>query len=184
MIRNKQNRNAGFSLIETLVTILVSSFVFASASLMLTIGLKSYEKINTEVVLQSESQYAEHFVTELFQEASSYKEIATGSLPTGVKEAIQVVRGTETCMLVLTDKGQLLYGIIDAGEDGSLPAESEQVSQVVNRERYKTYLAKNLSTLTFSPSPEDKVVTLEFKFALLGKSYNSVAIIKLRNRTF
>lgn len=180
MKQGNRNRNAGFSLIETLITLLVSSFVFASAALMLTIGLKSFEKVNTEVILQSESQFAEHFLTETFQEATSYKEVS--SLPSGVSQAIQIKKGTQTFMLVHID-GMLLYGQVEAGEDGNLPAEQAQVTQIVERERYKTFLAKNLNTFSFSDDTHDKVVTITFNFALLGKSYNSMSVIKVRNRT-
>lgn len=67
--------NRGFSLVELIVTLLVSSFVILAASFFLTASLSTFNRNNTEVSLQMESQIASNLIENLVVEATSCKYI-------------------------------------------------------------------------------------------------------------
>ena len=55
--------NKGFTLMELVVTMLVSSIVVAAVAGFLSMGLNYYRRTNAETTLQTESQVSELFLT-------------------------------------------------------------------------------------------------------------------------
>lgn len=68
-----QQNNKGFSLIELIVTILISSVVMLAVVGLLTTGLNLYKNVNAETQLQIEAQAACGRIEELVQEAQYLK---------------------------------------------------------------------------------------------------------------
>ena len=70
-IKKLHRSNEGFSLMELVVTMLISSLVTTAVAGFLSMGLNYYRRTKAEAALQTESQVAELFLTELFQESRS-----------------------------------------------------------------------------------------------------------------
>ena len=68
-----QQNNEGFSLVELIVTILISSVVMAGVVGLLITGLNLYENVSAETKLQIEGQAACGRIDELVQEAQYLK---------------------------------------------------------------------------------------------------------------
>lgn len=180
------NKNAGFSLIELLVTILVSSMIFATASILMSIGLRQYQTVNAEVMLQTESQIAEFFITEQLQEATDFKKLSSSELVSGVTSAIQIKKGTDEYMLAYIGD-ELRFGKVSAGKTST-----EQLTELKAKDKHETFLAQHITSFSFSAPDYTSVVDettgngfviVGYKFEVLNKTYTSNSFIKLRNKT-
>ena len=176
---DKLRNNHGFSLIEMIVTLLASSMVFATASLLLITGLNQYKMVNAETVLQEESQIAQFFVTEQFQEAMNYNVIADGSLPSGYNKAVEIQKADGWYILAKVGN-ELRYGKADGADT------SERLTDFSGKAKSKTFLASNISELTFNVNSFTEAknygyVYITYKFAFQGKSYSTNSVINLRN---
>ena len=61
--------NQGYSLVELIVTILVSSMVMTMVMIFISISTKSYDRINKDTVLQTEAQMATSYIGDIAIEA-------------------------------------------------------------------------------------------------------------------
>lgn len=68
-----QLNNKGFSLIEMLVALAISTFVVVSAVTVVTYGLKMYDKSGKETKIQSEVQFTGNLVGDLIKTGNSTK---------------------------------------------------------------------------------------------------------------
>lgn len=180
--------NEGFSLMELIVTMLVSAVVTAAAAGFLVAGVQFYNRANAETTVQMESQVAELFITELIQESSEHWFVTT--CPTGVDSALIVNRnevetdvstGAEVELVsVVVRKGSLLwYG---TAKKSDFEADTTgTINAVASRPKGEAFLAdcvKNFIVL----DPESGLVRIEMEFEELGKTYKSNTIIALRNK--
>ncbi len=74
---NKMN-NAGFSLVELIVAMLITSVVSLSVMAFVSLSTREYTTTNSEVGIQVESSAAEDFITKTLREATDYKFITNG----------------------------------------------------------------------------------------------------------
>lgn len=74
---NKMN-NSGFSLVELIVAMLITSIVSLSVMAFVSLATNEYTSTNSEVGIQVESSSAENFLTKTIREATDYKFIANG----------------------------------------------------------------------------------------------------------
>ena len=176
--------NGGYSLVELIVTILISGVVMLAVMGFLTSGLNHFRNVNSESLLQMESQMTELFVTELIQEATDYRTVAGTDLPSGVSAALEIERGTEYYILALVGN-ELRFGTPTTGS-----TVSEKVANVAAQDRNKTFLAQYVTDFSLASGGETfddaknnffqgTLVTIEYQVD--QKSYTSSSLIKLQN---
>lgn len=174
----------GFSLMELIVTILVSAVVTTAAAGFLGAGMQYYNNATHETKLQKESQVAELFITEMIQEAKEYNEIPSSAYPAGagIAFAIKVKRGAETSV-VLQKENQLWYSVVTATDDGAM------INEVLAKGKAGAFLADNVESFVVTPGNwEDAfkntngIVTVDMVFKVQDKQYTDKSIISLRNR--
>ena len=143
--------NKGFSLIELIVTMLVSSIVTAAVVGFLAMGLNFYRRTNAETALQTESQVAELFLTELLQECQTYN-VLTG-YPSGVTYAVEISR--DGVMYIVAQKGEyLVFGEADM----SKTSDSERIQSVSGKGMEDVFLAKHVQLFTLDPTERSVAV--------------------------
>lgn len=176
--------NGGYSLVELIVTVLISGVVMLAVMGFLTSGLNHFRSVNSESLLQMESQMTELFVTELIQESTDFRTVADTDLPSGVSAALEVERGTEYYILALVGN-ELRFGTPTTGS-----SVTDKVANVAAQSRNKTFLAQYVTDFsldsdldTFTKAKEfdyvGTVVTIQYQVD--QKSYTSASLIKLQN---
>lgn len=184
--RRKKSRfsDSGASLIELIVTVLISSVVLLAVVGFLKTGLQHYRTVNSETMLQMESQVMELFVTELFQEASDFRVIDSAVYPAEVSYAVEVQRDG-VYILALTED-ELWFSEVTAGE-----TDSNKLNELKTQNgegRSKAFLAKyvkgfGLNTESFAKAVSDYsgLVGVYVTFKVDEKEYYSNSLISLRN---
>ena len=185
--RKKLHRsNEGFTLIELIVTMLISSIVTAAVAGFLSMGLNYYQRTNAETSLQTESQVAELFLTELLQEAADYKVLDSGDYPAGVDYAVEVKRADSGKVSIVVRKGTaLLYGEVDVSGN---PSVTELIQAVSSKGMEEVFLAQYISGFSVSPAIwadaidlNHGLVNLGLEFNINGKTYTGDETVLLRN---
>ncbi len=100
-----KSSNAGFSLVELIVAMLITSVVSISVIAFVSLAFNEYSATNSEVGIQMESSSAEDFLTKSIREATDYKYFGTSSFNTteldgsikveNFDNPILIVRGAE-----------------------------------------------------------------------------------------
>lgn len=184
---NPHLSNEGFSLMELIVTMLVSAVVVAAATGFLVAGVQFYNRANAETVLQTESQVAELFLTELMQEAVDYK--YASSCPGDVDGALEVHRkddaGNTIVSMVVWKDGQLWYSEVDV----SLTDDAAKIAAVTSKSKSQAFLADCVTYFTVFPGERpddinawDGLVKITASYEELNKSYKSEATVSWRNK--
>ncbi len=177
----------GFSLMELIVTILVSAVVTTAAAGFLGAGMQYYNNATHETTLQRESQVAELFVTELLQESGEYREIPSSAFPAGegIAYAVRVKRGSQVSVIALKGK-QLWYADVTADDTTT---DAQILSQLVTKGKAGAFLADNVETFFVSPASWEEafistngIVTVDMVFKVQDKQYTDKSIVSLRNR--
>ena len=177
IIKRLHRSNDGYTLMELIVTMLVSSIVTAAVAGFLSMGLQYYRRTNAETALQTESQVAELFLTELLQESQEYQTInGVGDLPDGVSYALEVTR--DSAPYIVARKGEfLVYG---AG-DTSITDQKARIKDVTDKGLDQVFLARyvdKFEVITHS----NGLIRLVLEFKTDGKSYTGTQTISLRNK--
>ncbi|MGN1083460.1 MAG: type II secretion system protein [Lachnospiraceae bacterium] len=183
--REYKPSDGGYSLIELIVTVLISSVVMMAVVGFLTAGLNHYRTVNSETMLQMESQMTELFLTELFQESTDFTVVDSAKFPAGkdVKAAVEVWKGTEVFMVAQIGN-ELRFGAVAGG------TLEERLGSLADKARSETFLAQYVSTFSidnassFSEAiskPTYQGIMVKIKFQLDKKSYDSSSLITLRN---
>lgn len=177
----------GFSLMELIVTMLVSAVVTAAAAGFLVAGVQFYNRANAEANLQKESQVAELFLTELIQEAVDYQEIDSAYYPSDVRYALRIMRrdasGNDEYAVVVWMDRELRYGVVS----NTITNDADRVAAVADGEKYNTFLAACVENFSVSPGKKSDadangLVLLTLSFEEANKTYNGSATISLRNK--
>ncbi|MCH5272976.1 MAG: prepilin-type N-terminal cleavage/methylation domain-containing protein [Lachnospiraceae bacterium] len=173
--------DGGFSLIELIVTILISSVVIASALGFLTTGLKHYRNVNSETMLQMESQTAELFITELFQEATDFK-MLDSTIDTEISYAVEVQREGKAYVLALIGDELWFSEVTAAGADG------DKLNELKTNGRKKAFLAEyvtdfQIGSESFAKAVSENhgLVVVDLIFKIDDKEYYKNSLISLRN---
>ncbi|MDD5901657.1 MAG: prepilin-type N-terminal cleavage/methylation domain-containing protein [Lachnospiraceae bacterium] len=178
--------NRGYSLIELIVTVLISSVVMLAVVGFLTTGLNHYRSVNSETLLQMESQMTELFLTELFQEATDFQTVPASDYPAGkdVKSAVEVKRDGLTYMVALIGS-ELRFGEVTAG------TMAEELAELAGKGKGETFLAQYVTSFSLASGGESFANALgnsyvgtmiDVTYQVDQKSYSSSSLITLRNR--
>lgn len=168
----------GFSLVEILVTLLISSAVVAAAAGFIISGTRFYGNASAETTLQTESQMAELFITELLQESDDYKVISS------TPYALEVTRGSEVAVLVFKDNA-LWYSTVTPKPEAE---KDEEVAEVLGYGKSKTFLAEHVENFSVDPETKtdaiaaDGLLKVTMKFSVQNRTYSDIVTISLRNK--
>lgn len=176
-IKRLHRSNKGYTLMELIVTMLVSSIVTAAVAGFLSMGLQYYRRSNAETALQTESQVAELFLTELLQESQEYQIInGVGDLPDGVSYALEVTR--EGAPYIVARKGEfLVYG----KGDTTITDVKSRIQDVTNKGLDQVFLARYVDKFEVN-THSNGLIQLVLEFKTDGKSYTGTQTVSLRNK--
>lgn len=177
----------GFSLMELIITMLVSAIVTAAAAGFLVAGVQFYNRANAEATVQKESQVAELFLTELIQESVNYEVIT--SCPAGVQYALKVTRkdaggNDEVSLVIWRDDGQLWYGVVSNTASDDIA----RINEVLGKGKNGAFLADGVTWFLVTPGARQDaidgngLVKIIMTFEELDKTYSSTATVSLRNK--
>lgn len=176
--RRRKGRSEGFSLIEMVVTLLVSGVVFVTATLIMGVGLRQYQSVDAETVIQEESQAAQFYLTEFFQEADDYHVVSIE----GMECAVEVRKGADWYALArIGDELRVCKCSASAIDTAA------RFAELVSLGRSKTFLARGVTD--FSVVPESRYedgkdkgfVHLSYEFGYGNKTYVSRSYVKFRS---
>lgn len=196
-IRNKRHlSDRGFSLVELLITMLISGIVTVAAVAFLSLGIRYYGNADDEATIQNESQIASMFLTELIQEADSCRVMDVSSHPE-FGYAFEVIRAnwvptpapgaptptpapvTYYSSVVALKGNQLWYVEID----DTTKTDEQKLQDLADMGLEGAFLASKVQWITLDLSEAgDGLVKLEMNFQVNDKVYNDTAVISLRNR--
>lgn len=74
-----RNKNAGFTLVELLIAMLISMIVIAGVAQFIVVGTKQYETIGNQSEMQQEAVFALNMFTDMVLESDNVKTITKGS---------------------------------------------------------------------------------------------------------
>ncbi len=192
-----QQNNKGFSLVELIVTILISSVVMLAVVGLLTTGLNLYKNVNAETKLQTEGLAACGRINELVQEAQNLQYY--GNVPVagaGNNNKVLVLMTLEDSgagwwyyiawdeidkMLLLTkDAVSFNAGVLQKPSEDEIKG---KVSTMVTADKKKKYLlAQYIETFEFEKQPDAKLYYLNIKLELDGKEFYTSQFINGRNK--
>lgn len=173
--------NEGFSLMELIVTMLVSAVVTAAVAGFLVAGVQFYNRANAETTVQMESQVAELFITELLQESSAHEFVT--SCPTGVDGALIVDRnevdgeGDALESIVVRKDDQLWYGTAKKSDPVAT-----KISTVSAKAKSDAFLADCVTSFSVIEDSGNGLVQLNMQFEEANKKYDCSSTIALRNK--
>lgn len=196
--------NKGYSLIELVVTVLISSMIMASAVLFLSLGLNKYKSIDAEEILQTESQAAEFYLTEIFQEAEDFEKATVIPEGYGINAAVQVRIQTnkkkngeyeDKHILIVWKDDNMLYVFPFSTNEASpgcdannsidlwkeyFVKETHFLAQYVTKFDITTDCYEDAVDPYSNPLPG--MVQLQLGFEVMGRKYSSSPLITLRNK--
>lgn len=185
-MKNKMKKlhcsNEGFTLMELIVTMLISSIVTAAVVGFFSMGLNYYRRTNAETALQTESQVAELFLTELLQECQYYEKLDNALYPADVSYAVEITR--DGIPYIVARKGEVLvFGAADPGETDV----TARIQTVSNKDLDEVFLARYVNVFQVSPDnretafSQNGLVHLIMEFTTDGKSYTGTQTVLTRN---
>ena len=189
--RKRHLSNDGFSLMELIVTVLISGIVTTAAVAFLSVGMRFYWNADDETKLQTESQIAEAFLTELFQESKDFKKLDSSTYPADVTYVFEVIRkysATEDYSSLVALKGtELWYKELTPAD--STKTDAEKISDITGENRRNVFLADKVTFLSLSEDTWEEamnsgngLVELKMTFNVNGREYTERTWISLRNR--
>ena len=188
-IKRLHQSNEGFSLMELIVTMLISSVVTAAVAGFLSMGLNYYRRTNMETALQTESQVAELFLTELFQESSYYEYYEGTDCPAGVNSAVEI-HNSKGAYIVARKGEYLVFGemVLEDPTETDIPT---RIASVTDQSIENVFLARYVDKFEVEPGKRSDsvnslyyngMVKLKLEFVAEGKSYTGTQHILLRNK--
>lgn len=179
--------NGGYSLVELIVTVLITGIVMLAVMGFLSSGLRHFRNVNSESLLQMESQMTELFITELIQESTDFRMAGTSDLPSGVTTALEIKKGTNYYILAQVGD-ELRFGTPTSGS-----TLKEKIANVQGQPRNKTFLADYVTSFSMISNADtfDEArsnagfgfvgTSVEIEYQVDQKSYTSISLIKLQN---
>lgn len=202
--REQQLNNAGFSLVELIVSILITGFICGMIVAFISISRRTYSNINTEAVLQTEASIASNYVNELLLEAQACNQGTFSYIgDDGASHDAKVLwikapdnssadrnRACDYFILLEKDTGILRFcrkiAVASTPESMSNPSVLYGICQDMLNDRY-ALLAEHVTSIDIIPNLTDGVpgvgTLVEFKLSLdyAGKAYNTTLYVAARN---
>ncbi len=201
MGKNYKMNNAGFSLVELIVSVLITGVLMLAVSMFLASSRNTFQTVNTSATLQEESMTTERILNEYILEAKKYgldKNVSISGVSTDVfwvlagenegtseddvayifvldkdKKVLRYCRGTEAD--VEPSSGKLTAGGIGTVKTRCFGS-NEKYSLIAN------YVESMKCTPVNRPDGTD-LVCLEIKYEFMGKTYTDNLTSVTRNKT-
>lgn len=199
----QQLNNAGFSLVELIVSILITGFITGMIVAFISISRRTYENINTEAVLQTEASMAANYINELLLEAQACDQGTFTYTKDGVSHDAKVIwikapdnsgadRSNACDYFVVLEKDT---GIVRFLRRNAVASTAENMSNAtalagicsdVMSNRY-SLLAEHVTNMEITPNVNAGVygtgtlVELKLTLNYSGKTYNTTLYVAARN---
>lgn len=197
------NDNKGFSLVELIVTVLITAILMIAVIAFISSSRTVYQSVNTSATLQEEAITAERVFTEAFMEAKVYK-LETGLSTTAdviwiqSKENEPVSGDTNTddsvyCFVIDKAANEIRYykGVHKASDMISGGSLTTTARTTLNTECFGTnakycVVSKYVKSVNISTVPRSDgtdLVCIEIIFEYTGKEYTENITVVTRNLT-
>lgn len=196
-----QQNNKGFSLVELIVTVLISSVVMAAVVGLLMTGLSLYKNVNAETQLQMESQAACGRIDELVQEAQ-YLKFYSSAVADNTDSIASLGANKVLVLMTLEDSGsgwwyyiawdaagnQLLLsktgvtytdGVLNVPDESAIAGQVNTMLTATNKKKY--LLAQYIKTFNFT-TIDTKLYRINVVLETGNKQFLTSQIVNGRNK--
>ncbi len=199
----KLNDNKGFSLVELIVTVLITAILMLAVVAFISTSRTMYQTVNTSATLQEEAITAERVFTEAFMEAKEYK-LETGvDLVAGVDTDVIWIRAMENddtntddsiyCFVIDKTANQIRY-YKDLHDDTGMLAGGSLSSEGKNKLKTECFgtnakysvISKNVKSVDLDTIPRSDgkdLVCMEIVLEYMSKEYTENITVVTRNLT-
>lgn len=193
---NRKKNNMGFSLVELIVSLLISSIVIATIVFFVATGLSSYQKASTETTLQMEAQTASNQITDLLLEAKTYSYFSEPDILGNIQQILVIVidsEGKEYYYVIATNEKvkKILLCKTEKTEEMTYDLKSEADKIIEENDMFssanKYLLANHVTSMTVEPSKPFDDITLNqlvhiiIELELHGKNFTTTNSVTMRN---
>ena len=197
------NDNKGFSLVELIVTVLITAILMLAVVAFISSSRTMYQTVNRSATLQEEAITAERVFTEAFMEAKEYKREIGVDLSAGVDTDVIWIRARENedptstddsiyCFVIDKTANQIRYykdsDVTDMIVGGSLSNDGKDKLKTAcfgNNAKY-CVISKNVKSVdlkSISRSDGKDLVCMEIIFEYSSKEYTENITVVTRNLT-
>lgn len=188
MWNKKQGRklnSRGYSLIELIIAMLVTSIVMLAVISFVTTAINSYRNTNAEASIQIEAQVASNTIGDIIISATDCQFIETAV--SGTPSKLLAVRNGNNCCIVMLDENasKLRLKKVDI-DDAVLDEVSGKIDAKATAEKF--FMAGNDKMLLADYATDMDIfdidtplVQVKLSFAFDGKSYTGNYMINRRN---
>ncbi|PKM50788.1 MAG: hypothetical protein CVV02_09850 [Firmicutes bacterium HGW-Firmicutes-7] len=191
MHRRIQN-NAGFTVVEMMVAVLIAGTITAAIASFLMIHIKSYESTKNIIDLQYEAQLALNQMAKIAMESTGVSHIDQGtSQMTSVNAVALNNTGDFIAFETIEEDGSSLYHIYTLENNSIVSYSTSTYNDLIDPTDYGIFV-KNITAMTFRPGKNDSTSnenfaearSLEIKFQL-DKKDSDLSVqtqVKFRNK--
>ena len=199
--------NKGFSLVELIVTVLITAILMIAVVAFISSSRAMYQTVNTSATLQEEAITAERVFTEAFMEAKAYKFETGVNLYSGVDTDVIWTQSRENnpasgdtnpddsiyCFVVDKTNNEIryykdLHNVTGMISGGNLTTEGKNklTAECFGTNAKYSVISKNVKSVDVDTIPRSDgtdLVCLEILFEYVGKEYTENITVVTRNLT-
>lgn len=174
--------NKGFTLIEVLITMIVSTIIIGAIVAYSGIGVSSFRTAETETLVKKENQIVVNSMLNKFRAVKKYRTI-TGSdrevidIITGTVDESKIYHNTNYCYIILNDGGVYLYKLGDSDGENFLSSEDE----LLNKDLSKNNLLSNNSFKIKINELNNNIISIDVTNKVADQSEWQNFTVKTRN---
>lgn len=182
--------NAGFSLVELIVTVLLMSMVMGIVVIFISTSRNYYQVVDAEAVLQAEAQAASGYLYELLLESTDVKETgdfaaaqAGGTAEDGTVRALSIKSSAGYSYIVWEKDNGILrycnYAGTDCGSHEDVIRNNINTADAIGN-RYKL-LAEHVTDLVLAKDMGKNLYKVTLKLNYGGREYITTLAVAARN---
>jgi len=207
MTKKLMNDNKGFSLVELIVTVLITAILMIAVIAFISSSRTIYQTVNTSATMQEEAITAERVFTEVFMEAKAYKFETGVNLYSGVDTDVIWTQSRENnpasgdtnpddsiyCFVIDKTNKEIryykdLHNTTSMISGGSLTVEGRNklTAECFGTNAKYSVISKNVKSVDLTTVPRadgTDLVCMEIVFEYVGKEYTENITVVTRNLT-
>ena len=207
MGKKLMNDNKGFSLVELIVTVLITAILMIAVIAFISSSRTIYQTVNTSATMQEEAITAERVFTEVFMEAKAYKFETGVDLYSGVDTDVIWTQSRENnpapgdtstddsiyCFVIDKTNNEIryykdLHNTTGMVLSGSLTVEGRNklTAECFGTNAKYSVISKNVKSVDLDTIPRadgTDLVCMEIVFEYVGKEYTENITVVTRNLT-